>query len=184
MIPAISGRIAWQSAIFSKAAEHRVVVESSSLLRQCVFQVLTRSGNLDHFVESILNYGIGETCGDIRNLRPFFLSLLTLEFINTVHRVPRSMGCLANSAAFANPARCSSEIWQKFYKGTAAGGARFVKLYAVNRLVLYLDATSYPGRRYPGYSQPPDQKRRPHNNEKRFPLRHRPEKRAFTNASP
>ena len=62
---------------FLETAENRVVIEGTTLYNN-VFAKLGSVGNLDHFVEGILDNGVGKAGGDIGNLSAFLLGLLNL----------------------------------------------------------------------------------------------------------
>ncbi len=72
---------------------------------------------------------------------PSFCACFTLEFINTVQRVPRSIGFFAKRASFAKSRTLKFKDFAKgLNKRTTAGRTGLVQLNAVYGLILDLDA--------------------------------------------
>ena len=105
-----------------------------------MFAKLGSVGNLDHFVEGILDNGVGKAGGDIGNLSAFLLGLLNLG----VHKY--STACSKINRMFCKKSCFCKVLYgvvqgfcESLDKGTAAGGTCLVKLYTVYRLVTDLD---------------------------------------------
>ena len=125
---------------FFKASENCVIIKGSALYHN-VLSELRGVGNLDYFVKRIFDNGIGKSGRNIRNLCSFFLSLFHLG----VHKYRTS--CSEINGMFCIKSRfCKilhtvvQRLCKGFNKGTAPGGAGFVKLHTVHGLIFDLNA--------------------------------------------
>ena len=123
-----------------KAPENRVVIEGSALYHDMPAK-LGGVGNLDHLIERVLYYRIGKSGGDVGYFRALLLGLLyfgihkygaSCSQVNGVLREKRGLREVLHAVV--------QRFGKSLDKGAASGRAGFVQLYAVDGLVLDLDA--------------------------------------------
>ena len=90
-------------------------------------------GYFDNFVKGIFYNGISKTRRNIGNLSSLFLSLLYLGVHKYGTACSKINGMLRKKCRFCEILHTVIQGFGKgFDKGTAAGGACFIELYAVN----------------------------------------------------
>ena len=82
-------------------AKDGVIEERAALHNDVLTEVVRRVG-ADNLVQRVLDDGYRQTGGNRIMPAPSFCACLTEEFMNTVQREPRSMGCLANRPSLQN----------------------------------------------------------------------------------
>ena len=123
-----------------ESAQNAVIVESTALYDD-MFSKFRRVRDFYDFIKGILDHGIGKARGDVLHCRAFLLGLL--YFGVHEHRAAGTQikGMLREQRRFCKvPDRIVQGFREGFYEGTAAGGAGFVQLYGIHRVVADLDA--------------------------------------------
>ena len=109
-----------------KASQYGVIVEGSALYDD-VFSQLGSIGNLDDFVQRVLDNRVGQPCRNVSHFRPFFLRLLYLGIHKYGAAGTQVDGIFRKEGRFGE---ILHRVIQRFGKGfderTAAGGAGFI----------------------------------------------------------
>ena len=122
-----------------KAFQYSVVIECTALYNHGFTHSL-RVSDFDHFQQCVFDNGICQTCGNIRNVCPFFLCL----FYTGVHENSTS-GTQVDGrfCEKGNLREVRNGVIQRFCEsfdeGTAAGRTCFVQQYAVDDAILDTD---------------------------------------------
>lgn len=106
-----------------KGPQYGFVIEGATLHNDIAPEVLGVA-DFDNLLQGVLDYGIGESCGQISQEAPSFCTCFTLEFINTVQREPRFTGLLDSSADLANSSIPSSSAEAKLSRKSRSPPSR------------------------------------------------------------
>ena len=122
-----------------KTAKNGIIVESTTLHND-VFAKFRSIGNFDYFIKCIFDDRIGKSGRNISDLCSFFLCLLYFG----VHK--NGTACTKVDRVFCKKSGFGEilhtvvqRFCKRFNERTAAGGACFVELYAVNGLIFDFD---------------------------------------------